>query len=186
MMLIERYKPFFYNANFSEDATEAGWSAFRGELVLQDGEVADAQGRRKPPSDLLKEAVVLTNNDDLILLSGLLDRLESISILLERYAVDIKAHTTAIIYVVNINSAFIIEHGDAKLIFIPLVQGMIWNELMDLTSLDKSDIKKLSAADKVLTVYKELKGHKFNYPVSTFEQEYSKTNQAKREALGSV
>lgn len=185
-MLIESYKPFFYNANFSEDATEAGWSAFRGELILQVGEVADAQGRRKPPPELLKEAVVLTYNEDLKLIAGLLDRLESAAVLLERYAVDIKAHTTAIIYVVNINAPFIIEHGDAKLVFIPLVQGMIWNELMDLTSLDKSDIKKLSAADKVLTVYKELKDRKFNYPVSDLEQEYGKTNQAKREAFGSV
>lgn len=185
-MLIERYKPFFYNANFSEDATESGWSAFRGELILQEGEVADTQGRRKPPAELLKEAVVLTHNEQLCLISGMLERLESGPIMLERYAADIQAHTTAIFYVVNINAPFILEHNTAKLIFIPLVQGMIWNELMDITTLDKSDIKKLSAADKVLAVYKELKDHTFKYPSSTLETELSKTNQIKREVMGSV
>jgi hypothetical protein len=185
-MLIERYKPYFYNANFSEDASEAGWSAFRGELVLQDGEVADTQGRRKPPSELLKEAVVLTHNEQLKLIAGMFERLESVPILFERYAADIGAHTLAIFYTVNINAAFIIEHGGAQLVFIPLVQGMIWNELMDITSLDKSDIKKLSAADKVLAVYQELKNNVFKYPVSDLALELSRTNQAKREVNGSV
>ena len=45
-MLLNRYEPYFFNSNFREAAPDAAWEAYRGELVLIEGEVADAQGRR--------------------------------------------------------------------------------------------------------------------------------------------
>ena len=47
-MLLNRYEPYFFNSNFREATSQAGWEAYRGELVVQEGEVADAQGRRRP------------------------------------------------------------------------------------------------------------------------------------------
>ena len=55
-MSLDRYEPFFFNANFKEAASSAGLVAYRGELILQEGEVADANGRRKPPTEVLKQA----------------------------------------------------------------------------------------------------------------------------------
>ena len=39
-MLLDRYAPYFFNSNFREAASEAGWDAYRGELVLIEGEIA--------------------------------------------------------------------------------------------------------------------------------------------------
>ena len=33
-MLLDRYEPYFFNSNFKEAASKAGWVAYRGELVL--------------------------------------------------------------------------------------------------------------------------------------------------------
>ena len=59
-MLIDRYESLFFNANFKEAASEAGFVAYRGELVLKEGDVADAQGRRKPPVEVMKQAILMT------------------------------------------------------------------------------------------------------------------------------
>jgi hypothetical protein len=52
----------------------------------------------------------------------------------------------------------------ATVVFIPLVQGMVWTEVADLVALDKGDFKGQSAADKVATVYNALKSYKFKSP----------------------
>ena len=45
-MLLKRYEPLLFNANFTETSSNGQYVAYRGELVLRDGEGADAQGRR--------------------------------------------------------------------------------------------------------------------------------------------
>ena len=42
-MLLDRYAPYFFNSNFREAGSDAGWEGYRGELVVIEGEVADDQ-----------------------------------------------------------------------------------------------------------------------------------------------
>ena len=46
-MLLDRYEPYFFNSNFKEAASKAGWVAYRGELVL----VTDAGEQVLRPGD---------------------------------------------------------------------------------------------------------------------------------------
>lgn len=184
-MLMDRYEPLFFNANFKETAS-TGSQVYRGELVVKQGEVADAQGRRKPPVELLKQAIVQTSGEQLQLLCGSIDALQYFPSLLELYGQDIQPGTLMVMYTVNIDQPFCITVNGANVAFIPMVQGMVWNELIDLVALEKSDFKGQSGADKVVTVYEALKGHKFKYPTSTIEVELTKTNNAKRENHGAI
>lgn len=185
-MLLDRYESLFFNANFKEAASDAGWAAYRGELILKEGEVADAQGRRKPPVEVLKQAALLACGDELKLISGSLDELQYAPALLEKYSADFSAGTIAIFYTVNIDSPFTISANGATLVFIPLVQGMVWNEMIDLVALEKGDFKGQSAADKVVTLYTALKDHKFKFAETTLEAALKATNSAKRETHGAV
>ena len=133
-MLLDRYEQYFFNANFREAADEAGWEAYRGELVLKEGEIADDKGRRKPPHEVLKQVVVLAKGDELKLISGHLDALQHIPGFVEKYAADLKADTIAVLFAVNIDDPFLAKIGEGTVAFIPLVQGMAWNELIDLVA----------------------------------------------------
>lgn len=185
-MLLDRYEHLFFNSNFKEAASDAGWAAYRGELVVKEGEVADAQGRRKPPVELLKQAAALACGDELKLLTGSLDELQYMSSLLETYGADIKAGTLVVLFTVNIDKPFVSPINGASVVFIPLVQGMAWNELIDTVGLEKSDFKGQSSADKVVTVYNALKSHKFKYPEIALEEALKTTNNAKRETHGAI
>ena len=185
-MLMDRYESLFFNANFKEAASDAGWVAYRGELVLKEGEVADAHGRRKPPQEVMKQAILLTAGDELKLLSGSLDELQYFPALLDKYGADIKPGTSVVLYTVNIDNPFVSMVNGAPVIFIPMVQGMVWNELCDIVALDKGDFKGMSAADKVLTLYKALKDNKFKYAEVAIAEALTKTNANKRENHGAI
>ena len=185
-MSLDRYETLFFNANFKEAASDAGLVAYRGELILKEGEVADAQGRRKPPTEVLKQAIMLGADDGLKLISGSLDELQQFSFLLEQAGADFNAATVAVFFTVNIPKAFIATVNGATVVFIPLVQGMVWNELADLVALDKGDFKGMSAADKVAVVYDALKTTKFKFPEISFEEALKTTNDAKRITHGAI
>ncbi len=183
-MLMNKYEPYFFNANFKEAAGSA--VAYRGELVLKEGEVADAQGRRKPPVEVMKQAIVLTEGDSLKLLSGSVDELQYVPALVEKYGPDLQPGSLVVLFVVNIDNAFIAPINGVPAAFIPLVQGMTWNELIDMVALEKGDFKGQSSSEKVVTLFDALKGHKFKYPESTLEVELGKTNSNKRENHGAI
>lgn len=185
-MLLDRYEPYFFNSNFREAASDAGWEAYRGELILIEGEVADDQGRRKPPHALLKQATVLTQGDELKLISGSLDELQHWPNFMEKFGADLNPATVAVMFTVNIPKPFVATINGATVAFIPLTEGLCWNELIDLAALEKGDFKGQSAADKVVTVFNALKGFKYKSPVSTVEEALKTTNNAKREVHGAV
>lgn len=187
-MPLNRYEAanLFFNANFKETTSTGSGLAYRGELILKEGEIADTQGRRKPPVEVMKQAIALSEGEKLVLLSGSVDALQYFPALVEKYGADIQAGTIVVLFVVNIDQPFTAELNGANVVFIPLVQGMTWNELIDMVALEKGDFKGQSAADKVLTLYTALKAHKFSYPSSTLEIELGKTNQAKRENHGAI
>lgn len=185
-MLLDRYEHLFFNSNFREAADTAGWEAYRGELILVEGEITDAQGRRKPPVALMKQAAALACGDELKLLTGSIDELQYFPALLDKYGADINADTFVVLFTVNIDKGFTIPLHGASVVFIPLVQGMAWNELIDIVALEKSDFKGQGAAQKVVTVYEALKSHKFKLPESTLDVELARTNSAKRETHGAI
>ncbi|MEY4592135.1 MAG: hypothetical protein RIR18_1030 [Pseudomonadota bacterium] len=185
-MSLEKYEPLFFNANFKEVSADGKWAAYRGELVLEEGEVADAQGRRKPPHHVLKQGVVLVEGDSLKLLSGSMDQLQHLPMVLEKFGADLNADTITILYTVNIANTFVSSVNGFKFVFVPLVQGMTWNELIDMVGLEKSDFKGQGAADKVVTLYKALKSEKFAYPEVSIEEALTLTNNAKREVHGAI
>jgi hypothetical protein len=185
-MLLDRYQHLFFNSNFKEAATKPGFVAYRGEFILKEGEVADAQGRRGPPAEVLKQAALLVEGDDLKLISGSLDELQQFAYLVEIAGADFKAGTIAVFFTVNIPKPFMTSLNGAQVVFIPLVEGMAWNELIDLVGLEKGDFKGQSSADKVLTVYNALQSEKFKYPEVSVEEALKTTNNAKRVVHGAV
>ena len=78
------------------------------------------------------------------------------------------------------------QGATSPVVFIPMVQGVVWNELCDIVALEKGDFKGLSAADKVLRLFKALKDNKFKYPELAIGEALGKTNANKRENHGAI
>ena len=64
-MLLKKYEELCLLCNLSVNGatTQPGVYAYRGDLVLEEGEIADDQGRRLPPTAVIKQATVLVKDD---------------------------------------------------------------------------------------------------------------------------
>ncbi|OHC91217.1 MAG: hypothetical protein A3J99_01050, partial [Sideroxydans sp. RIFOXYD2_FULL_59_7] len=138
-MLFDTYetKGLLFNMNFKE--ASGSFAAYRGDLVLELGEVGDALGHRKPPTATIKNTIVLAENDKIKLYVGSLDELALLPKVLDYYQADFAPDVRIILFVVNINKPLIIDAGGLSIAAIGMQEGLIWNELIDIAALDKSD-----------------------------------------------
>lgn len=186
-MTLDKFKEMglLFNSNFLEKTSDTNISGYRGELVLIEGEVGDAKGHVKPPIEVMRGAVLLAD-DKLKLVIGAIDQLESITTFTEKYKSYFSDDMIAALFVVNIKKPLQVDIEGINFIFIPLTQGVIWNEILDELSLEKSDFKGQSSADKIVTVYNELKSYKPKYPQVSLDEALSTTTDTVREAWGAV
>ena len=174
-----------FNTNFLDQTSTPGLFAYRGELVLVEGEIADEKGHTKPPVEVMRGAVLL-GDEKLKLLIGAIDDIASLNTLVEKYADSFSPEMKSILYVVNIPSATQVEIDGITFVLIPLIQGVPWNEAIDELALEKSDFKGQSSADKLVTLLDELKGYKPKYPLTTLEEAVANATDIKREGWGAV
>lgn len=188
IMLLDNYEKsgLLFNANFKESAG-SGLQAYRGDWVLVEGAVTDAEGRRKPPEVLLKGAVLLSNGDDkLKMVAGSLDDMSEIETLIAKYKSDFAADMKAVLYVVNVPKPMVAKSDEAEFVLIPMTDGMVWNELVDELAMEKSDFKGQGAGEKVATLYDTLKGYKPKYETISLTDAIAMKTDKKREDRGPV
>ena len=185
-MLFNTYeqKGLLFNMNFKE--TEGNFASYRGDLVLELGEVGDAHGHLKPPVHTIKNTIVLAENDKIKLYVGSLDELALLPKVLDYYKADFAADVKLIMFVVNINKPLVIELDGLAISTIGMQEGLIWNELIDLAALDKGDFKGQSASEKIITVYKALSDYKPKGDKVAFEEALKRTVELKRAGRGPV
>ncbi len=107
-MLFDTYetKGLLFNSNFKE--SEGKYAAYRGDLVLELGEIGDALGHRKPPVATIKNTVVLAENDKIKLYVGSLDDLALLPKVVDYYKADFAPDVKIILFVVNIAKPLVI------------------------------------------------------------------------------
>jgi hypothetical protein len=185
-MLFDTYeqKGLLFNMNFKEG--EGKYTAYRGDLVLELGEVGDALGHRKPPVSTIKNTVVLAEDDKIKLYVGSLDDLALLPRILDYYEADFAPNVKLILFVVNIAKPLVIENSGHVFSAISLQEGLIWNELIDLAALDKGDFKGQSATGKIVTVYQALSDYKPKGDKVTFDEALTRTVELARAGRGPV
>ncbi len=185
-MLFDTYeqKGLLFNTNFKE--SEGKYAAYRGDLVLELGEVGDALGHRKPPVSTIKNTVVLAEGDKIKLYVGSLDDLALLPRVVDYYKADFASDVKIVLFVVNIAKPLVIEKDGLTFSAISLQEGLIWNELVDLAALEKGDFKGQSATGKIVTVYKALSDYKPRGDKVSFDEALKHTVELVRSGRGPV
>lgn len=186
-MLLDTYESqaLLFNSNFKESAG-GGMHAYRGDLVLIEGEIADAMGRRKPPIALVVGAVLLADADKLKLVSGSIDEITQLPTFIDKFAGDLAPDAIVMLYVVDIAKPMRVEAGGISYLLLPLDDGMVWNQLVDELRLEKSDFKGQSSGEKVATVHAACKDYTAKFETVTLTDAVTRSNGAKRVIHGAV
>ncbi len=190
-MLLNRYdeNALLTNANIKENTTKPNLYAYRGDLVLEEGEVADSLGRRKPPITVMKQVALLATDDKILFISGFLEKLEHLPMFYEKYAADLSQDLVAVFYVENIAKPCRILYNGVRHVILPMIEGegTVWNDFNEELALEKTDFKGQSAGDKVITVYEAAKtDYKPKYSEISWEEALGNTVEVKKELRGAI
>ena len=186
-MLLDSFETqgLLFNSNFKENVG-SGQQAYRGDLVLIEGEIADAMGRRKPPVATMVGAVVLADATHLKFIAGSLDDVAHLTPLVEKYGSNFAPGMGALIYVVNIDTPMQVDIAGIRFVLLPLADGLVWNELVDELHLEKSDFKGQSSGEKVATLYKAWQDYRPKCESVALDVALSRATEARRAIHGAV
>ena len=142
-MLLKTYETqnLLCNVSVNGATTTPDTYAFRGDLVLEEGEIADASGRRLPPTAVVKQAVMLEQQGKLAMMAGALIELAHLPLFLERYRRDLADGAPVIFYVENLGQSLYTELDGMTLQLQAHEEGAVWNTLADDLRLDKEDFR---------------------------------------------
>jgi hypothetical protein len=183
-MLLDRYEPYFFNSNFKEAASKAGWSPtaaswcwWKARLPMPMAAASRPRsapsGRRAGQGDELRH---LRPHGRTGALCSLPRKVRARS-QAGRHRGDVRGQHRQALHRAGGRRAGGVHSAGAG-------HGL---ERVDRPGCPrKSDFKGQSSADKVVTLYNALKGHTFKYPQSTVEEALKSTNSAKRETHGAV
>ncbi len=186
-MILQKYQEsnLLFNSNFLAETSTASMMAYRGELVLVEGEQGDVKGHKKPPKEVIYGAVLLAD-DKFKMIIGWLNTVKEIGDFVEKYKVDLADDCIVVMYVINAKDSALLTVDGVKIVMIPLANGVPWNEIIEELGLEKNDFKGQSPADKVVTLYEEIKSHTFKYPESTLEDAIAISTNRVRENWGAI
>jgi hypothetical protein len=160
-----------------------GVSAYRGDLVLITGALREgSETDRKPPEILMKQTAILADSEKFIFVNGLFEELSHVSVFVEKYGSYLTPDTTTLIFVENIAEPMQVELLGTRFKFLPYKEGMVWNETLELLYIEKSDLKGLSAEDKVVTAFEAAKSYTLKAELIPFEEALTKTIVVKKDA----
>lgn len=187
-MLLNQYaeKSLLCNVSVNGKTSEDNVYVYRGDMVIEEGEIADSQGRRHPPKSVVKQAVTMGSESKLDVVAGAVDNLEFIPDFIAKYGTDFSEKINCLFYVSNIKKPMIVDVDGISTTVLPHDEGAVWTMLMDDLRLEKSDFKGQSAEDKVITMFEALSDYKPGAEVLPFDQAIKNTVEIKKEARGPV
>ena len=184
-MLLTKFKDegYLFNINFTGSCD--GSDIYRGDLVLEFGEVTE-RGDRKPPSVVAKQAVMLISDDSIRMLVAGLDKLSDLAMVTEHYEQFMTADCQLLFFVHDIKSSLIVSISEREYKLEALDDGMIWNEALELLCIEKSDLKGQSAEEKVVMLFDELCQFKSKGTAVNYDEALTQTIEVKASARGPV
>ncbi|PMR73781.1 hypothetical protein [Billgrantia endophytica] len=188
-MLLKTYQEqeLLCNVSVNGATTQADTYAFRGDLVLKEGDIADSSGRRHPPKAVVKQAILLVKDGKLTTAAGALTDLALLPLFIERYRGDLADEVSVLFYVENLDKALKVDLDGVSATLLPHQDGgAVWNTLMDDLRLDKEDFKGQSAEDKVITIQQALLDYRPKLDSHSYEEALGFTVVLRREARGPV
>lgn len=188
-MLLKTYEEqnLLCNLSVKGATSQAGTEAYRGDLVLTEGEIADDAGRRLPPTAVIKQATALIKNGKISMISGIIAHLAEVPLFVERYRHDLAPDIHVMFYVEDLTKAVTTDIDGVGIILQPHPDGGAgWNTLMDDLRLDKEDFKGQSAEDKVITMAAGLADYKPKLDSLSFQECLPLVSTVQREHRGPV
>jgi hypothetical protein len=151
------------------DKTDKYAYGYRGSLIITPGAVLSAD-KQLPPKATAKQTVLVTNNDTIDFLACELETLDFFEPFMERYKEVLSPTGLYLLFVTDLDVNGKFEYEGFTFNAFSLDESSVWNELVDFADLSKGDLKKLSEAEKIDTIYDEIKTSNLRIKDKTYDE----------------
>ncbi|QKF82325.1 hypothetical protein [Halarcobacter ebronensis] len=173
-----------WQPSFSGDLS-GGTYGYRGALIIEAGKQISAD-RKLPPKIQAKQVIMITEGETIKFFACELDSFNDLAPMVEKY----KAFFTDglyLLYVTDLEKSGTFEYEGIKFTAFPLDESSVWNELLDLADLDKSDMKALKEQEeKIETLYDELSSADVEEVSKTYEEMLTFVGESSKQLMGAV
>lgn len=147
----------------------AGRYGYRGELVITAGKFLSEE-KQLPPKEILKHSIIITDEDSTLLFAAELEDFSNFEKAFELYKNILSPSTIVTLFVDNLLSDTKFEYNDITVYAFSLDESSVWNELLSHADLDKKELKRMSAEEKLDTIYDGIKAVKLYTKETTYEE----------------
>ena len=157
--------------------TDAHAYGYRGSLVITPGTIMSAD-KQLPPKATCTQTILVTDSEKIDFLACELSTINFFEPFIEAYRSVLSPTGLYILFVTDIDSNGKFEYEGFTFNMFSLDESSVWNELIEYADLEKSELKKASAEEKIDIMYDTLKTS--NLRVNTKSYEDMKASQSKQ------
>ena len=162
----------------------AGRFGYRGALVITEGKVLSAD-KQLPPKATLKQAVMTANSEKIEFVAGELETMDFFEPFVEKYK-DYLGDGLHLLYIVDLDKDVSFTYEGVEFQAFVLDESSVWNELVELSDLEKGELKRMDAAEKIDALADSVKAEGINLSPVSYEEFRSLKTSAKAEKYGAV
>ncbi len=157
-----------WQPSFRGELGVEGRFGYRGELVVTAGKQVLAD-KQMPPKVLFKHAIAVSDKEGMLMFAGELEDFNDFEMTFERYKTLLTSGTIVTLFVDNLIKDVVFDYEGVTVYGFSLDESSVWNELVSHADLDKKELKRMGAEEKLDTLYDGLKistlyASKMTYP----------------------
>jgi len=171
---MSKVQDFIYNNNLQWQAsfnakTDKYSYGYRGSLVITPGKIMSAD-KQLPPKATATQSILVSFSDKIDFIACELETLDFFEPFVEAYKDMLSSDGLYILFITDLDGDGKFEYEGFTFYAFSLDESSVWNELLNHADLSKGDLKKLSAEEKIDTVYDEIKITKLRIKDKTYDE----------------
>ena len=167
------------------DKLSGGFHGYRGALIVEEGKQLSPD-RKLPPKIQAKQVIMINDDNGIKFFTCELESFNDFAPLFEKYKDYFQIDGLNILYVTDLDANGTFTYNDIEFTAFMLDESSVWNELLELGGLEKGDMKKLSASEKIEKMYEELLDNDIKENVKTYEQMCKLVGESSKQLMGAV
>lgn len=174
-----------WQPSFSGDLSD-GTFGYRGALIVEEGKVL-SETRKMPPKIQARQVIMVTEEEKIKFFACELESFNDFKPMMEKYGEFFSKDGLYLLYVTDLEANGTFEYQSIPFTAFVLDESSVWNELLELADLEKSDMKRLKKQEeKIEKVYEELLESDTKEDEKTYDEMCELIGESSKQLMGAV
>ena len=163
-----------------------GLYGYRGAMIVEEGK-ALSPDRKLPPKIQARQVIMVNEGKKIKFFTCELESFNDFKPMFEKYGQFFDSDSINVLYVTDLEGEGTFEYEGVKFTAFALDESSVWNEILELADLEKSDMKSLKKQEeKIEKVYEEILEANVEEESKTFEQMCELIGESSKQLMGAV